>query len=379
MNRLGVILAAGTVVAALGIRAMQREEPPPEPPVDVGKLWAERAWDNWQQMTLGSGDPPPQQQQLGNDLVKPEPRPPKPPPRPAPSECISSGTIATFEVGSVLRACFDRDGDGSADRCVRWRLDGKPLDYDPAVDEIAVVETTEETPEPATSHSMLKDNDDGRIEASGNMVEICPPERACMKIIPRMDGAQSFDDVVTDPGYHRAAMSIPEQDGERRRIELWDLDLGRLYATVPYRGLMRDGDYSFSIRLGRGGLIAFAANNADQTVAGALYGLDGGFRGMLAGGARKLDLNGAIETAGMVLILEELPDGKPHVVHTVDLATGAAPGRFSIPRVDDSAEKPELRRVAPGVVTATQWGKQLRLDVIDARRGTVRTLRAPTC
>ena len=39
----------------------------------------------------------------------------------------------------------------------------------------------------------------------------------------------------------------------------------------------------------------------------------------------------------------------------------------------------ELRKLAPGVITAVQWGQQLRLDVIDARARTQRTLRAPGC
>jgi hypothetical protein len=312
------------------------------------------------------------------------PPPPDPPPAPAPQQpkplksCLESGSITSFEVRAVLRACFDQDGDGTPDRCVRWRPDGKPLDYDPAVDDAVEVETADEEPEPVTFHSDSQHNDEGRIELDGGSVQVCAYERACTKLMPRVGDNLTILEVLTDPEYHRAAISMPASDGPSGRVELWDLDRGRLYAKLPFRGLMSEIEYTYSVKLGRGALIALASSNVESSVSGAVYGLDGGFRGMLAGGARPLDLEGAIETLGQFVILEEQPDGKPYLLHAVDLATGAA-SRFPIARVDEAAAAVELRKLRPGLVTALQWGKQLRLDVIDLRTRAQRTLRAKGC
>ena len=314
---------------------------------------------------------------------RPDP-PPKPPPPPQQQQqqrakaCLDAGSVTSFEVGGVLRACFDQDGDGTADRCVRWRPDGKPLDYDPAVDDARDALTADEVPEPVTFHSDSQHNDDGRIELDGGSVQICAYERACTKLMPRVGDDLTITEVLTDPEYHRAAISMPGSDGSSGRIELWDLERGRLYAKLPFRGLMRDIEYTYSVKLGRGALIALASSNVESAVSGAIYGLDGGFRGMLAGGARALDLEGAIETLGQLVILEEQPDQRPYLVHAVDLATGAA-SRFPIARADETAADVELRKLAPGLVTALQWGKRLRLDVIDLRTRAQRTLYAKGC
>lgn len=278
----------------------------------------------------------------------------------------------------MLRACFDQDGDGMTDRCVRWRPDGQPLDYDPAVDNVINPPLTEDIPEPVTFHSDSQNNDDGRIEMDGSTIQVCPYERACVKLMPRVGDSFTITDVLTDPEYHRAAIIMPGYGGPPGHVELWDLERGRVSARLPFRGLMSDIDYTFSVKLGRGALLALASSNVEHSVSGAIYGLDGGFRGMLAGGSRSLDLEGAIETNGQFVILEAQPDGKPHLLHAVDLATGAA-GRFAIPRAGEAATEVALRKVASGVVAAVQWGERLRLDVIDLRKRAQRTLHVKGC
>lgn len=325
--------------------------------------------------------PPPPVEPPLPPMQQDDPPPPPPStlqlPKP-PKACLDSGSLTSFEVGRVLRACFDQDSDGTADRCARWSPDGKPFDYDPAVDDAQNLPEADEAEEPVTFHSDSQNNDDGRIEIEGNAVQICGYERACAKLMPRLGDDLSMIEVYTDAEYHRAAITMPSMDNHRGHVELWDLDRGRVYARLPFRGLMSEIDYTYSIKLGRGALIALASSNVERAVSGAIYGLDGGFRGMLAGGARSLELGEAIETIGQFVILEEQPDKKPYVLHAVDLATGAQ-GRFSIARADEGTPAIELRKLRPGVVSAVQWGKRLRLDVIDLRTRAQRTLFAKGC
>jgi hypothetical protein len=278
----------------------------------------------------------------------------------------------------VLRACFDIDSDGIADRCMRWRPDGTPIAFDPIADAGLAEAAAAEVPEPVASHSTGPTGDDPRIESSGGAIQVCPYDRACLRFMPRLAEEQSISEVAADADYRRAAVSIVDGDAGRAVVELWDLERGRAYARVPFRGLMRDAVYAFSTRLGRGVLIAIAGSGIDDDIAVTLYGLDGSFRGMLAGGAKKLELTQAIETSGLYLLLEEQPDGRPYLLHAVDLATGAASVRQAIPR-NAGAAMVELRRLSPGIIAAAQWGDQLRLDVIDLRTRAVRTLRAPSC
>lgn len=324
------------------------------------------------------------QQRLKDLSVSPDMRPQPPPdpqqqrPLPAASTCLDSGTVVSFEAGSVLRACFDRDADGVPDRCARWRPDGRPIPYDPGIDEAHSAEAPEETAEPIVFHSDTTNNDEARIELTGTAVEVCPYERACLKLMPRIPDNHTLAEAFTDAEYRRAALVISDSAGGHAHAELWDLDRGRVYAKLPFRGLMREIEYTFSLRFGRGALVALASAAADGTVAGAVYGLDGGFRGMLAGGARSLELDGAIETAGQFVILEEQPDKRPYVLHAVDLATGAQ-GRFPIARADESATWIMLHKLRSGLVSTVQWGKRLRLDVIDLRTRAQRTLFAKGC
>jgi hypothetical protein len=365
-------LAALAVLVACGPSRQDRGEILDEPDPWLAPRRAELA-------PLQQLQPPPQQ-----DVPPPPPPPPPPPQQLQPKvskACLDGGSITSFEVGRVLRACFDQDADGTADRCMRWRPDGKPIDYDPAVDDAQDTPDTpdaDEVPEPVTFHSDSQNNDDGRIEIDGSAVQVCAYERACTKLMPRVGDDLSILEVHTDAEYHRAAITMPGTDGKRGHVELWDLERGRMYARLPFRGLMNEIDYTFSVKLGRGALIALASSNVESAVAGAIYGLDGGFRGMLAGGARSLEQDGAIETAGQFVILEEQPDKKPYVLHAVDLATGAQ-GRFTIARADESATWIMLYKLRPGLVSTVQWGKRLRLDVIDLRTRAQRTLFARGC
>lgn len=324
---------------------------------------------------------PPPMQDLSNR--RPPPPPPDPAPRtvpvqpvqPAPpASCLSSGTVVSFEAGATLRACIDSTFDGAADRCVRWRPNGTLIGIDPLVD----VEAKEEPPELVTYHSDSEHNDDSRIELSGGVIDICPYDRACMKLMPRLDDRE-IQHVVTDAEYNRAAIVVREADGKQGYVELWDLDRGRRYAKAPFRGLVRDQGYSFSVKLGSGAFIALAERDGDGAISGAIHGLDGGYRGALGGGSHTLDATRTLQAGGQFAIVDPQTDDKPYLLHVHDLATGGATGRFVIARDEDATDGLQLHKLTPGIIGAAQWGKQLRLDVIDLRTRTARVLRAPAC
>jgi hypothetical protein len=289
---------------------------------------------------------------------------------PVDPSCVPEADVVYFEAGGAPRACLDTTGDSQPDQCARWRPTGTLLGVAPYAED----ELPAPPDEPATFHSDSEHNDDARIELSGGAVQICPYDRVCLKLMPRTDDGE-LAQVATDAEYRRAAALVRNADSTRADVELWDLDRGRRYAKLPFRGLRRDESYGFSIKLGAGALIALATRTTDGSISGAIYGLDGGYRGALGGGSPTLDAS-TLETAGLFAVVDPQTDAKPYVLHIVDLASGAPAARFVIPREADTLK---LHRVAPGVFAAAQWGKQLRLDVFDVRRGAVRVLRAPAC
>lgn len=369
-------LAVVVVLAGCG---SQREDRPPDVERAAERAAAERA----RKSLIASRDeqrpaPPPVQdptKQPGPAVPTP-PIPPaaiRPAPPPPDATCLSSADVVSFEAKATLRACLDSTGDGQPDQCARWRPAGGLVQVEPFVEQ----EGGDPPEDPVTFHSDSEHNDGSRIDLNGEVVEICPYDRACLKLMPRLDDG-TFPHVATDPDYHRAALVVRGPDGKQGAVELWDLERGRRYAKLPYRGLRRDDEYTFSVKLGPGALIAIAERDQDSSIAGAIYGIDGGYRGALGGGSPTLDGASTLETAGLFAIVDPQTDEKPYVVHVVDLTAGGAATRFVIPR-EPEADGLKLHRVAPGVIAATQWGKQLRLDVLDPRRGGTRVLRAPAC
>jgi hypothetical protein len=376
-------LAVVVVLAGCG---SQREDRPPDMDRAAERATAERA----RKSLIASRDeqqrptpPPPTPQDLQKRPGPPDPTLPIPPaahraaiqPAPPPPEvtCLSPADVVSFEAKATLRACLDSTGDGEPDQCARWRPGGALMKVEPFVEQ----EGVEPPADPVTFHSDTEHNDDSRIELNGGVVEICPYDRVCLKLMPRLDDGE-LSHVAADADFRRAALVIRGSDSKQGAVELWDLERGRRYAKLPYRGLRRDDDYTFSVKLGPGALIAIAERDRDSEISGAIYGLDGGYRGALGGGSPTLDGASTLETAGLFAIVDPQTDEKPYIVHVVDLTAGGAASRFVIPR-EPEADAIKLHRVAPGVIVATQWGKQVRLDVIDPRRGGGRVLRAPAC
>lgn len=287
-------------------------------------------------------------------------------------ECVDEATVVAFDPGK-LRACFDSNGDGQADRCVTWRRDGKVQ----TIDTVFAVEDADarEEPEPPVEYrSDVDHNDDERITLDGTTVEICPFERTCIKIMPKV-GDGEIQTVLTDPDYKRAALLIRDGEG-KGTLELWDLAGGRMKARTAMKRLVADEPYDFSAHLGTGVVIAIADDSNGRAL-GTIFSLDGGFRGELAQGSRNLDIEQTFRHAGVFGIVDIGAPGpdKPYVLYLHSLASGGALGKFTIKRDGELSFHP----LPNGFVAVTQWGEQLRIDMIDLRTRTNRVLFAPSC
>ncbi len=314
--------------------------------------------------------------------VAPVPEPAEPQPAAAPPtkpECIDQSTVISFDPAK-LKACFDSNGDEQADRCVTWRRDGKVQTIDTV---FAVEDTTapEETKPPVEYRSDTENNDDERILLDSTAIDICPFDRACMKIKPDLgsiDDGGEIQHVLADPDFKRAVMVIRLAGGQKGTFELWDLASGHLRTRFPIKRLVADEYYDFTAHLGSGAVIALATNDSGRAL-GTVLGVDGSVRGELAQGSRNLDPDLSFTHAGTFGIVDVgAEDTKPFTLYLHSLATGAATGKFTIKRTE-AGDTLELHTLKNGFVAATQWGEQVRIDMIDLKSRTDRVLFAPGC
>lgn len=308
-----------------------------------------------------------------------EPEPPIDPPAVAPDpkpECIDESELVSFDPVK-LRGCFDTNGDSDPDRCVTWRRDGKVQ----MIDNMFAVEDADAKPAtapPVESRSDSENNDDERISNDGNTVDVCPFDRTCMKIMPRLDDGE-VSHVLTDPDYKRAVVVIKDGEGAGF-FEMWDLAAGRMRSRVKMKRLLgEDESYDFSAHLGSGVVIALASDGNGRAL-GSIFGVEGGFRSELAQGSRNLDPDLSFTQSGVFGIVDVgSVDGedKPWVLYLHSMASGAALGKFSIKRLENADLG--LKALPNGFAGAIQWGPQLRIDMIDLRSRTNRVLLAPSC
>lgn len=153
----------------------------------------------------------------------PSPRHTTPAPK---SGCLASDSeLTVFVKAGELRACVDGDQDGTLDACARWqRGSGKLVGVEP-------VFNVEATPDAPAFHT--DSDDDERITQTDNSVEICPPDRACLKLMPALPDGQTIDEVTTDVAYRNAAVMISGSEPGTAHIDLWDLQTLRLRAKLP--------------------------------------------------------------------------------------------------------------------------------------------------
>lgn len=323
---------------------------------------------------------PPPPAPVADDAVVPDPDVPAaatPPADPHPA-CLDQATPVSFDPAK-LRACFDGNGDGAPDRCVTWRRDGKLA----SIDTVFAVEDADaaEPPAPPVEYRSDTDhNDDERITLDGGSVEVCPYDRACLRFVPKI-GDGEVTAVLTDPDYKRAVAVVRDGEGQHGTFEIWDLATGRLRARAAMKRLAADEAYDFAVHLGSGAFVALADDGNGRAL-GTAYGLDGTPRGELARGSRTLDVERTFRHAGVFGIVDIGPvdtDEAPYVVHLVSLATGGALGKLTIPRDADGDDDLAFHVLPNGFVAVTQWGEELRVDLIDLRTRTNRVLRAPGC
>jgi hypothetical protein len=303
-------------------------------------------------------------------VVDSQPAQPDPPPV---QDCVAQGTVVSWDAAK-LRACFDLNDDGSPEHCVTWRRDGKVASIDT---EFAVEDAdAKEPPEPPIEYRTdTVNNDDGRIMAGETRVEVCPYDHACMRFMARAD--DEVVSVLTDRDYRRGVF-LMKAGAFKGAVEIWDFSANRLRSRTPLKRLVEDETYDFSAKLGSGVVIALAENSAGRTL-GAIFSLEGGLRGELAQGSRTLDGQKTFHHGGVFGIVDIGPEDsdKPYVLHLVSLANGSALGKIAIKR-EANAEL-SLDTLPNNFVGITQFGEQLRLDILDLRTRTSKVFFAPGC
>lgn len=294
---------------------------------------------------------------------------------PSNPECVDAGTTVVSWDPAKLRACFDSNGDDEPDRCVTWRRDGKVASIDTTF-AVEDVDAKEPPSPPIEFRSDTENNDDERISLDGSSIEVCPYEHACMRIMPKSEDSE-VTAVFTDADYKRGAFLMRDYEGGKATLEIWDLVAGRMKTRTPMKRLLEDEAYDFSMVMGSGALLVLAADSNGHAL-GSLFSLDGSFRGEAGQGSRNLDVDKTFQHAGVFGIVDVGPldaDEKPYVLYLQSLATGGAIGKFSIPRVGELS----FDTLPNNFVAVTQWGEQLRIDMIDLRTRTNRVLLAPGC
>ena len=288
-------------------------------------------------------------------------------PDPPPPTCLSSAAeITTINLaGKVLVACFDDSGDDKTDHCVRWRRDTGALISVETVFDVEATDAKPEPPAPVEFHTQDVNDDDRRLELIDDVAEICPPDRACMRLKPLLADGQQVTEVFTDGPYRTAILAIKSENDSAGRLEFWDLQTGRLRTRQALK--------SDSIKLRVSNSIALVFAITDDATRGSIFGLDGTARGAFAGGAHDLDPDSAL-VSGANYVIVDAPADKPRVLYLTSNLSGQTLAKFPIPTVGRLVLKP-----LGGYVIATQYGDDLRFDVIDTRTKTIRTLIVPSC
>ncbi len=294
-----------------------------------------------------------------------------------PPACLAGGATMTAvnlrAPRNELRACFDTNFDGKADSCARWRREtGALISVEPVFD-VEATDAAGDTlvPPPVEFHSQDVNDDDHRLELVDNTAEVCPPDRACLRIKPFLAEGEEIAEVIVDGPYRAGAFSIKSSENDGWRLEFWDVQGGRLRARQKIESKAQAATTEVKLRMGSQVVIALITR--DGKTRGVSYGLDGAPHGAFAQGAHDLDLDRTVEL-GDAYVLVDAPEGKPYAILITSVTTGATLAKISIPRTED------LTLQALGTyVIAAQGGEQLRFDVIDPRARTSRTLLAPGC
>jgi hypothetical protein len=307
--------------------------------------------------------------------VVPTPPPPPPPPAKVPSDCASPGTVTGIEVrGGKLLACIDTNADSHPDQCIEWnRATGKVLKFEP------VAEVENGPPQPAPDKPDL-DPDDPRITQDTTSIEVCPEDRICVKLMPKLSDTATIDHVRADSTHHNIAVTISEGDGMNARLEFWDILTGRLRTRSKVGNLEDETNYTFTLRSFGDALISVATRTDNQFSLATLYAADGTRKAGLAGGSRYLDADQMFElTPGQLAVFDQGAPSHPYNVYVHNLATGATIAKFVVQMDDDNDDDAIMMKVDKSTLGVVQWSNELRIDVLDTRTGSDRTFKAKGC
>jgi len=309
----------------------------------------------------------------------PAPAPPlvptPPPPAQVPTDCASTGTVTGIEVrGAKLLACIDTNADSHPDQCVEWnRATGKVLKFEP------VAEVDNGPPAPAPDKPDL-DPDDPRITQDTNSIEVCPEDRVCVKLMPKLSDTATIDHVRADTAHHNIAIAISDGDGMNAHLEFWDILSGRMRTRAKVGNLEAETNYTFTLRAFGDGLVSVATRTGDLFSTATLYAPDGTRKAALAGGSRYLDADQMFELSpGQLAVFDQGAPSHPYNVYVHNVATGGTVAKFVVQMDDDNDDDAIMMKIDKSTLGVVQWSKELRIDVLDTRNGSDRTFKAPGC
>jgi hypothetical protein len=320
-------------------------------------------------------DPP--RQQLAPPVQVPVP-PVTPPPRTPPvipTTCMKIGTVTAMAVrGTSFIACVDVDQDSVPDQCVEWsRANGRVVKMEPAGD-------LEDGPPAVVTDDKIDDSDD-RITQETTSIEVCPEDRTCVKLMPRLTDNATIDSVHGDTTHHNIAVAINDGDSENSHIEFWDIQSGRLRQRMKVGGEREpDITYTYSVKPFGDSIVSVVTRGDNQLSTATLYSVDGTRHASLAGGSRYVDVDQTLVLSpGVIAVFDNAPPNHPYQVFVHSLASGGTLAKFAVRMDDDGDDDAVMMKIDPTTLGVVQWSNELRVDLLDTRNGSDRTFKAPGC
>jgi len=297
---------------------------------------------------------------------------PKKPLTGTPTSCVDSGTVTTVKfIGGKVKACVDTDFDDAPDVCATWeRASAKLLQIEPVFD-------VEDDPNAATTAALADfdpDADDPRVQEIDGVIEACPEDRACFRFMPKVDDESTIDNIRGDAKHRAVAVMISDTDQKNPHVEVWSMASGRMTARTKLTGMDPDLVYDFSVKSFGDSFLAIMST--DGLAAITVLGLEGGKRGMLAGGSKKLDPDSLkLVAPNRLVVVEPTDDDTPHKVIVVDLGGGGQVATYKVPLIDTL----DVVRIDTNGFGIAQFGDQMRLDLLGLRGTSQKTYLAPGC
>lgn len=267
------------------------------------------------------------------------------------------------ERGRQAELCGDRNDDGMVDQCARFDLATGAL---AAVRTLEVVEAggdeqaVPERPDPA----WYVDEDAGRVTVVDDTVQVCPPDRLCLRFQPELVDEESAIRAWVDLTFQVAAVWIGEVDELALTLEFWDLGRGR---RLRRHSLSTTDGLTL---LGAGDGVFVLATESDQLRVHR-FGRDGSARGHVAADWQHFHRDAVVAVRRGVALVDQDGDGPATLVWidasgpvtAIPLRTRQFLGLFGL----------------GDVVVLREPGDQQVLEVVSVRPRRTRLLRAAPC